>query len=135
MPLSQYKISSKSTSRFKRYTHLKSLNFCHCEIVEATRLKNMASRSLPMSLPPFKISSKSTNWFKFAPPQNFKRPPFWSDRRHLQCHHLHTKIHPNPPISGNIIMVFLCTHLRNLNFRHFRMVEGTGLENVASRSS
>jgi hypothetical protein len=63
------------------------------------------------------------------------RQPFLSDRRHLQYHHLYTKFHAYPPTSSNIIRGFLCTHLRSLNVRHFGMAEGTGLENMASRSS
>jgi hypothetical protein len=47
---------------------------------------------------------------------------------HLQCHHLHTKFLPNPPTSTNVIKVFLCTHLRSLNARHFGMAKATGLK-------
>jgi hypothetical protein len=52
----------------------------HYGIVKVTRLKNMASRSLSMSSPPYKISSKSTNQFEIYqgvslhPSQKFKRP-------------------------------------------------------------
>jgi hypothetical protein len=60
-------------------------------------------------------------------------PPFWSVWRHVQCHHLHTKFNPNPPISSDVIRGFLCTHIRSLNVRHVGMVEGTGLENMSSR--
>jgi hypothetical protein len=79
------------TNRFKSCTHLRSLNFRHYGILEATGLKiwhrgrlryyNLHTKFHPN--PP--ISSK------VAPPQKFKRPPFWSDGRRLQCHHLHTQ--------------------------------------------
>jgi hypothetical protein len=62
--ISQYTITSKSTNQFKRCTYLRSLNVNQYEIVEATRLKNMASKSFSVSSPPYKISSKSTNQFK-----------------------------------------------------------------------
>jgi hypothetical protein len=57
------------------------------------------------------------------------RELFWSYRHNLQCHRLHTKFHPIPPITSNVIRVFLCAHLRSLNVRYLGMVEGTGLEN------
>jgi hypothetical protein len=37
---------------------------------------------------------------KVQPPQKLKRSPIWSDRRHLQWHHLHTKFHPNSTIGS-----------------------------------
>jgi hypothetical protein len=43
----------------------------------------------------------------------------------LQCHHLHIKFHPNPPNGSKGIKVFLYTHLRSLNVRHFGMAEAT----------
>jgi hypothetical protein len=36
----------------------------------------------------------------------FKRWPVCSDRRHLQCHNLHTQLQPNLPISSNVIRGF-----------------------------
>jgi hypothetical protein len=46
-------------------------------------------------------------------PQKFKRRPFWNGwsyeikkmwhRGHLQCHHLPTKFHENPPIGSEVI--------------------------------
>jgi len=81
-----HKISSKSTSRFKSCTHLKSLNVHHVGMVEAAALNSMESRSPSMSSPPYKISSESTNLFKsyygvsLHPPQKFKRPPFCNGR-------------------------------------------------------
>jgi hypothetical protein len=72
-------------------------------MVEATGLNSMESRSSSMSSSSYKISSKSTNRFKSCTTSKFNRPPFWSDRRHLQCHHLHTKFQPNPPNSSNVI--------------------------------
>jgi hypothetical protein len=56
----------------------------------------------------------------------------WHQGR-LQCHHLHTKFHQNPPNSSKVIKVFLYTHLRSLNACHFGMAEATRLENVTSR--
>jgi hypothetical protein len=64
MPLKQYKISYKSTNPLKSCIHLRSLNVCHYGTVEATRLKNMASRPPSVSSPPYIISSKSTTLFK-----------------------------------------------------------------------
>jgi hypothetical protein len=109
MQLPQHEISSKSTNRFKSCTHLKSLNVRYYGIVEATRLKNMASRSSSISSPPYKISSNPPTGSKVAPPQRYKRPPFWSDRRHLQCHHLLAKFNLNPTISSNIRCFFTLT--------------------------
>jgi hypothetical protein len=65
------------------------------------------------------------------PSQKFKCLPFWSDRRHLQYHHLHTKFHPYPPTGSKVSY----THLRSLNVRHFEMVEATELNSMESRSS
>jgi hypothetical protein len=48
----------------------------------------------------------------------------------IQCHHLHTKFHPNPPIGSKDIKGFLCTHLRSLNVRHFGMAEATRLKEM-----
>jgi hypothetical protein len=92
MSLLHYNISSKSTKLCKGCIVLRSLKVRHFEMVEATGLNSMSSC-------PYKISSKSTDWFKCCTTQKFKRPTFWSDRRHLQCYHLHTEFHPNPPIS------------------------------------
>jgi hypothetical protein len=64
MPSPSYKISSKSTNRFKSCTHLRSLNFRHFDMVEATRLNSMESRTFSVSSSAYKISSKSTNRFK-----------------------------------------------------------------------
>jgi hypothetical protein len=38
------------------------------------------------------------------------------------------KIHPNPPHGSKVIKVFLYTHLRSLNVRHFEMAKATGLK-------
>jgi hypothetical protein len=86
----QYKISTKSTSRFKSCTHLRSL--------------------------------KARHWI------------LWS-RGHLQCHHLHTRLHPNSPIYSKVIKGFLCAHLRSLNVLHFGTAEATRWKYMASRSS
>jgi hypothetical protein len=64
-----YKISSKSTTRFKSYlgflyTHLRSLNIRHFGMAEATGLKNVAARSFSMASPAYQISRKSTKQFK-----------------------------------------------------------------------
>jgi hypothetical protein len=64
MPLLQYKISSKSTNRFKRCILLRSLNVRYFEMVEVTALNNRQSKSSSMSSSPYKMSSKSTNQFK-----------------------------------------------------------------------
>jgi hypothetical protein len=45
-----------------------------------------------------------------------------------------TKFHPNPPNVSKVIKVFLNTHLRNSNVRHFGVAEATRLRNVTSRS-
>jgi hypothetical protein len=50
------------------------------------------------------------------------------NRGYLHGHHLHTKFNPNPPIGSNVIKVFLYTHLRSLNVRHFGMAEATRLK-------
>jgi hypothetical protein len=50
----------------------------------------------------------------------------WS-RGHIQCHHLHTRFFPNPPI-GSKVKGCLCTHLRSLNICHFGMAEATRLK-------
>jgi hypothetical protein len=144
MPLPQYKISFKSTYRFKRFTHLRSLKVSHYGIVEATRLRNMASRSPSMSSPPYKISSKPINQFKVI------RGLLCTHLRSLNvcnfgmvegtglenmasrsslCHQLNTKFQPNPPIISKV------APLRNLNFRHFGMVEAMGLNSTELRSS
>jgi hypothetical protein len=49
-------------------------------------------------------------------------------RDNIQCHHPHTKLYPNPPNGSKVIKVFLYTHLRSLNARHFGMSEGTRLK-------
>jgi hypothetical protein len=43
----------------------------------------------------------------------------------IQCHHLHTKFHPNPQISSKS-----CTHLRSLDVRHLGMFEATKFNNM-----
>jgi hypothetical protein len=75
IPSPPYKISSKSTNRFKSCTHLRSL------------------------------TSSILVWLKLR---------HWIVRRrgHLQCHHLHTIFHPNPPIGSKFIKGFLCIHLK-----------------------
>jgi hypothetical protein len=103
MPLPEYKILSKSPNQFKSSLNLRSLNVRHFETVKAMVLNSMESRSSSTSSSSYKISSKSKNRLKVAAPQKFKRPQIWSDRRHLQCHHLHTKFHPNPPVISNVI--------------------------------
>jgi hypothetical protein len=67
----------------------------------------------------------------------FKRPQHWIvwSRGHLQCHHVHTRFHPNPLIGSKVIKGFPGTHLRSLNVCHFGMAKATRLNNVASRSS
>jgi hypothetical protein len=57
-----------------------------------------------------------------------------TESRSLQCHYLHTKFHPNPPIGSKIIKGYLYAHLRNLEVRHFGMAEAMKLKNVTSRS-
>jgi hypothetical protein len=79
-----------------------------------------------MSSVMYKILSKFTSRFKNC---THLRPPFWSERRHLQYHHFHTNFHPNPPISLKVIRGFLCTHFRGLNVRNFGIFEATGLKN------
>jgi hypothetical protein len=44
--------------------HLRSLNARHFGMAEATRLKNVASRSSSMESPAYQISWKSADWFK-----------------------------------------------------------------------
>jgi hypothetical protein len=46
----------------------------------------------------------------------------------IQCHHLHTKFNPNPPVGSKVIKGFFCTHLRSLNVCHFRMDEASRLK-------
>jgi hypothetical protein len=78
MPPSPYKISSKSTNLFKPCAHLRSLNVRHFGTVEATRLSRMESYVIfnvitsIQNHPNLPISSK------VAPPQKFKRSPFWN---------------------------------------------------------
>jgi hypothetical protein len=48
----------------------------------------------------------------------------------LQYYHVHTKFHPNPPNGSKVIKVFLYTHLRSLNVRHFGMAEATRLKKI-----
>jgi hypothetical protein len=62
-----YKMSSKSTNRFKSFTHLRGLNVRHFGMVEVMALNSMEYRSPLMSSPPLNISSKSTNRFKVSP--------------------------------------------------------------------
>jgi hypothetical protein len=71
-------------------------------MVEAMELESRSSSTSS----PHKISPQSTNPFKSSSPQKFKRQPLWCDRCHLQCHHLHIKFQPNPPISSNVIRGF-----------------------------
>jgi hypothetical protein len=64
-----YKISSKSTKDSKvikmfLHTHLESLNVRHFRMAEATRLKNVMSRSSWMAAPAYQISRKSADRFK-----------------------------------------------------------------------
>jgi hypothetical protein len=56
MPLSPHKVPSKSTNRFKSLSHNRSLNVRHYGIVEAARLKNVASRSSSTALPAYQMS-------------------------------------------------------------------------------
>jgi hypothetical protein len=72
---------------------------------------------------------------KVAPPQKFKRQPYWSDQLHFQCHHFRTKFHPNSPFRSEVIKGFIYTQLRSLNARHFGMAAPTTLKDAASRSS
>jgi hypothetical protein len=46
----------------------------------------------------------------------------------IQCHHLHTKFHPNSPVGSKVVKGFLCIHLRSLNICHFGMAEATRLK-------
>jgi hypothetical protein len=46
----------------------------------------------------------------------------------IQCLHLHTKYHPNPPNGSKVVKVFLYTHLRSLNVQHFGMAEAARLK-------
>jgi hypothetical protein len=46
----------------------------------------------------------------------------------LQFHHLHTEFHPNPSNRSDVIKVFLYTHLKSLNVRHFGMTEAARLK-------
>jgi hypothetical protein len=46
------------------YIHLRSLNLNHFKAVEAVALKIVASTPPAMASPPYKMSSKSINWFK-----------------------------------------------------------------------
>jgi hypothetical protein len=62
MPSPLYKISSKSTNRFKSCAHLRSLNVRYFEMVEFIWFNSMESRSSSMSSPPYKTSSKSTKF-------------------------------------------------------------------------
>jgi hypothetical protein len=100
-----YIISSKSTSRFKSCSHHSNLNVRHFGMVEATGLSSMESRSYSMSSP-HKISSKSTtNRFKSLNVRHFGMVEttglVWS-RGNIQHHYLHTKFHPNPPITSKV---------------------------------
>jgi hypothetical protein len=63
MPSPSYKISTKSTDRFKSRAHLRSLNVRHFEMVE-TGFNSMEPKLSSMLLPPYKISYKSTKHFK-----------------------------------------------------------------------
>jgi hypothetical protein len=89
---------------------------------------------------PYKTSSKSTYRFKscdHVSSSNFRHFEMVeasglnisSDSQdRLQWHHVHTKFHPNPPISSKVTKVFLYTHLRSSNVTHFRMSEATRLK-------
>jgi hypothetical protein len=97
-----------------------------------------------MLSPPYKISSKSSQFKSCTHLRSLNVGHFgmveamalniWS-WGHLQCHHLHTRFHPNPLIGSKVIKGFLCTHLRSLNVRHFGMAAATRLKNLASGSS
>jgi hypothetical protein len=118
MPSLPYKISSKSTNRFKTCTHLRCLQVRHFGIVEDTTLISTELRSSSMSLPLYKISSKSTNRFKtylgvlctHLRGLNFRhfgmaeamRLKMWH-RGHLQWYHLPIEFHKNPLIGTNVI--------------------------------
>jgi hypothetical protein len=76
---------------------------------------------------PYKISSKSNKRFTSCAHlislnaryiEMVEATGLNMEEGRLQCHHLHTKFHPNP-LNGSKIKVFLYTHLRSLNIRHF----------------
>jgi hypothetical protein len=119
MPSPPYKISSKSTNRFKSCAHLRNLNVLHFETVEATGFNTIESMSLLMSSPPYKMSSKSTERFKsyygiyLHPPQKFKRPHLgiaeatrlkMCYRSYLERQFLPVKFHINPPLGSKVII-------------------------------
>jgi hypothetical protein len=119
MPSPPYKISSKSTNRFKSCTNLRSLNVHHFGMLQATALNSTKLKSSSMSSPPYKTSSKSTTWFRSYsgvsshPPQKLNVLHIGRDeatilkkmwhRGHLKWHYLPTKFHKNLPIGSNII--------------------------------
>jgi hypothetical protein len=89
---------------------------------------------------PYKTSSKSTYRFKSCDHVSSSNVRHFemveasglnsssNSQDHLQCHHVHTKFHRNPPIGSKVTKVFLFTHLRSLNVPHFRMAEATRLK-------
>jgi hypothetical protein len=140
MPLPQYKLPSKSTNRFKRCT-LRSLNIRHFEMVEAMGLNNMESRSSPVSPPPYKISTISTNQFKryqgvlFTHLRSFNVRHFeMVEAEMVEAMGLNSmesrssSVSPPPykisTISTNQFKRYqgvLFTHLRSLNVRHYEI--------------
>jgi hypothetical protein len=109
-----YKISSKSTNRFRFikefiFTHLRSLNVRHFGMAEATRLRNVASRSSSVGSPAYQISWKSvqklivgdahthtqrhTGWW-------FDKPTFILESR-LKITHLYLQLGDHELASGD----------------------------------
>jgi hypothetical protein len=113
MPSHPYKISFKSTNRFKSCAHHRSLNVRYFGMVKATGLSSMESRSPSISSSPHKISSKSTNPFKsntHLRSLNVRHFGMTEATRlkmrrrcQLEWQYLPTKFHENPPIDSKII--------------------------------
>jgi hypothetical protein len=120
MPSPPYKISSRSTNRFKilTYRYLRSLNVRHLGMVKAMTLKIRSQGHLQChhllarfhSNPP--VGSKVIKEFLYTHLRSLNVRHFgvneatrlntWR-RGHLQWYHLPTKFHENSPIGSKVI--------------------------------
>jgi hypothetical protein len=143
MPSSPYKISSKSTTRFKSCSHRRSLNVRHFRMVEVTALNSMESRTHSMSSlhrrfqPKLPFGSKIIKGILCNQLRSLNVRHFGMvEATALNSKESRSYSMSSPPykISSKATNRFkaikgiLCTHFRSLNVRNFGMAKAKRLE-------